>query len=138
MACGVGADHLDIVAVEHAHAAQRQRGVERGLAAHGRQQRVRPLLGDDLGHHFRRDRLDIGGVGQLRIGHDGGRVGVDQDDAVALLLQRLAGLGAGIVELAGLADDDRAGADDQDRLDVGASWHGASVWLGLARKAGRG
>ena len=46
--------------------------------------------------------------------------------AVALLLQRLAGLGAGIVELAGLADDDRAGADDQDRVDVGALRHGLS------------
>jgi hypothetical protein len=62
-----------------------------------------------------RDRLDIGRVGKLRIGHDRRRVGVDQDDPVALLLQRLAGLGAGIIELARLADDDRAGADDQDR-----------------------
>ena len=41
---------------------------------------------------------------------------VDQDDPVALLAQRLAGLGAGVVELAGLADDDRAGADDQDAV----------------------
>jgi hypothetical protein len=46
----------------------------------------------------------------------GRRVAVDQDDAVALLAQRLAGLGAGVVELAGLADDDRAGADDEDAL----------------------
>ncbi len=41
------------------------------------------------------------------IGHDGGRVGVDQDDLIAQLSQGLAGLGAGIVEFAGLADDDR-------------------------------
>ena len=123
MACALGADHLDIVAVEHAHALQRQRGVERRLAAHGRQQRVRPLLGDDLGDDFRRDRLDIGGVGQARIGHDRRRIGVDQDDPVALLLQRLAGLGAGIVELASLADDDRSRADDEDRFDVWAFWH---------------
>jgi hypothetical protein len=134
---GVGADHLDIVAVEHAHAAQRQRGVERGLAAHGGQQRVGAFLGDDLGHDFGRDRLDIGRVGKLRIGHDRGRVGVDQDDAVALLLQRLAGLGAGIVELAGLTDDDGAGPDDQDRLDVGAFRHGASVRQALAQRTRR-
>ncbi len=31
-------------------------------------------------------------------------------DAITLLAQRLAGLGAGVVELARLADDDRAGA----------------------------
>jgi hypothetical protein len=39
----------------------------------------------------------------------------------------LAGLGAGVVELAPLADDDRAGAEDEDGLDVGALWHGAWV-----------
>ena len=41
-------------------------------------------------------------------------IGVDQDDVVAFLAQGLAGLGAGIIELAGLADDDGAGADEQD------------------------
>lgn len=61
---GFGADHLDIVAVEHAHALQRKRGVQRRLAAHGRQQRIRTLLGDDFGDDFGGDRLDIGGVGK--------------------------------------------------------------------------
>ncbi|MFO7987745.1 MAG: hypothetical protein R6U38_17925, partial [Desulfatiglandaceae bacterium] len=31
----------------------------------------------DLGHHFRGNGLDIGPVGGLRIGHDGGGIGVD-------------------------------------------------------------
>ena len=53
----------------------------------------------------------------------------DEDDAVALLAQRLAGLRTGIVEFAGLADDDRAGADDQDALDVGALAHQRSCHL---------
>ena len=105
---------------------KRQRAVERGLPAHGRQQRVRALLLDDLGDDLRRDRLDIGGVGEIRIGHDRRRIGVDQHDPVALVLQRLAGLRAGIVEFAGLADDDRAGADDQDRFDVGSFGHALS------------
>src|SRR2546422_4977960 len=47
----------------------------------------------------------------LRIGHDGGRVAVDQDDAIPLLAQGLAGLGPRVVKLAGLADDDRARTD---------------------------
>jgi hypothetical protein len=34
---------------------------------------------------FRRDRLDVGCVGQVRIGHDRGRIGVHQDDPIALL-----------------------------------------------------
>src|SRR3974390_2152419 len=36
---GSGADHLDAEPVAHAHLAQRQRTVERGLSAHGRQER---------------------------------------------------------------------------------------------------
>jgi hypothetical protein len=94
--------------------------------AHGGQQRVGALLLDDLGDDLRRDRLDVGRVGQIRIGHDRGRVGIHQHDPVALGLEGLAGLGSRIVELAGLADDDRAGADDQDRFDVGALRHRAS------------
>jgi len=35
-------------------------------------------------------------------------------DAVAFFAQGLASLGAGIIELAGLADDDRSRADDED------------------------
>ena len=128
---GGGADHGDVEFFQRAHLAQRQRGVERGLPAHGRQQREAAgngvaLLLDDLGDDLRRDRLDIGGVGQVRIGHDGGRIGIDQHDAIALGLERLAGLRAGIIELAGLADHDRTGADDQDRRDVGPFGHGFS------------
>ena len=111
---GGGADHGDAELLQHAHAAQRQRAIERGLAAHGGKQRVRPLLLDDPGDDLRRDRLDIGRVGDLGVGHDGRRVGVDQHDPVALLSEGLAGLGPGIVELAGLPDDDRAGADHED------------------------
>ena len=123
-----GADHLDIELVERALPAQRQRAVERGLSAHGRQQRKAAgndvaLLLDDLGDDLGRDRLDIGRIRQLRIGHDRGRIGVDQDDPIALFLQRLHRLRAGIIEFAGLADHDRTGADDQDGGDVGSFGH---------------
>jgi hypothetical protein len=46
-----GADHLDAVLLQHAVLGQVERAVERGLAAHGRQQRVGTLLGDDLLEH---------------------------------------------------------------------------------------
>ena len=121
---GIGADQLDAELGQPSVAMQRHRGVERGLAAHGRQDGVGPFLLDDLDDHVGRDRLDVGRVDQPRIGHDRGRVGVDQDDAIALVLQRLARLHARIVELAGLADDDRPGADDQDGLDVCTLGHG--------------
>ena len=73
--------------------------------------------------HVGGDRLDVGAVGEARVGHDRRRVGVDQDDPEALLLQRLARLRAGVVELARLADDDRTGADEEDAVDVSAFGH---------------
>ena len=119
----VGPDQLDPELLQHAHVGQRQRGVQAGLPAHRGQQRVRAFLFDDLGDDFRGDRLDIGGVGQAGVGHDRGGVGVDQDDPVAFFAQRLAGLGTGVIELAGLPDDDGSRTDDHDRLDVGSLRH---------------
>ena len=81
------------------------------------------LAHDDFLDAFGRDGFDVGAVGELRVGHDGGRVGVDEDDAVAFLAEGFAGLGAGIIELARLADDDRAGADDEDGMNVSAFGH---------------
>ena len=63
--------------------------------------------------------------GELRVGHDRGRVGVEQNDGVTLLRERLAGLHAGVVELAALSDDDGAAAEEEDFLEVGISRHGA-------------
>ena len=80
----VRADQLDAVLLEDARLVQRHRGVQRGLAAEGGEQRVRALLLDDLLDDLRGDRLDVGGVGELRVGHDRRRVGVDQDDPQAL------------------------------------------------------
>ena len=111
-----GADHLDAELLEHALAREVERAVERRLPAHRRQQRVGPLLLDDARHHLPGDRLDVGGVRHLRVGHDRRRIRVHQDHAVALVAQRLARLRARIVELARLADDDRPGADDQDAI----------------------
>ena len=139
----LGANHFDAVFFEHAAFVEGHRGVERGLAAERREQNelVRGLgfgvwvLGnahfahfllltnDDFLDAFGRDGFDVGAVGELRVGHDGGRVGVDEDDTVALLLERFAGLGAGIIKLARLADDDRAGADDENAVNVSALGH---------------
>ena len=118
------ADELDAVLLQRAVGVQRHGGVERGLAAQGGQHRVGALLGDDLVQDLGGDRLDVGGVGELRVGHDRRGVGVDQGDPDALGPQHPAGLGAGVVELAALADHDRPGADDQDGLQVVRARHG--------------
>ena len=46
--------------------------------------RVGPLLHEHFLDELRRDRLDVRSVRHLRIGHDRRRVGVDEDDGVAL------------------------------------------------------
>jgi len=103
---------------------QLHREVERGLAAEGRQQGGGAFKGDDFLHELNRQRLDIGGVGELRIGHDRGRVRVHENDAVTFLAEGLASLGAGVIKLAGLTDHNGTGADNKDGLEVGALGHG--------------
>jgi hypothetical protein len=119
----VGAQRLHPVLLQHAGLVQLHREVQRGLAAQGGQQRVRLLLLDHRPHRVGGQRLDVGGVGDRRVGHDRGGVGVDQDDPQALLAQHLAGLRARVVELGGLPDHDRAGPEHEHRGDVVATRH---------------
>ena len=72
------------------------------------------------------ERLEVGRVGPLGVGHDRRRVRVHEHDAVALAPEHAARLRAGVVELARLADADRPGAEDQDRAKVGALRHAAA------------
>src|SRR5262249_1262553 len=124
----VRADQPDVAALEDAALRQREREVQRGLAADGRKNRVGPLLLEDPLQKLGRQRLDVGRVGELRVRHDRRRVRVDEDHAVALAAQRADRLCAGVVEFAGLPDDDRAGADDEDASYVDALGHrGASL-----------
>ena len=113
-----GARHTDDAPLEQSHG-----GVQPGLATHRGQDCVGTFAFDDARHDLPGDRLDVGGISEIRVGHDGGRIGVHEDDPVALLTQHTAGLRAGVVELAGLTDDDGARADDEDRFDVGALGH---------------
>ena len=126
MAVGVRADELDAVFLQDAGVHEVHRGVERGLAAEGGQEGVGSLGGDDFFDDLDGDRLDVGARGELRVGHDRGRVGVEQDDLVTFLRERLAGLDAGIVELAALPDDDGAAAEQEDFLEVGIFGHGGT------------
>ena len=85
------------------------------------------LLDDDRLDHLGRQRLDVGGVGKLRVRHDRGRVAVDQDHFEPFGAQRLARLCARVVEFSRLADDDRARADHEDAFDVGALGHSSTL-----------
>ena len=123
----IGSDQLDAVLGEHAAFSELDREVECGLAAERGEERVRRLAGDDLRERGRVERLEIGRVGPLGVGHDRGGVRVGEHDAIALGTQRTARLHAGVVELAALPDPDRAGPDDQDAAKVGSLRHAVAI-----------
>ena len=114
------AQEANVVPLQDAGLGQRHREVERRLAAEARQQALRLLPGDDRLDRRHRERLEVDRVGDRRVGHDRGRVGVDEDRADALGAQRAAGLGARVVELRRLADDDRPRAQDEHGRGLGA------------------
>jgi len=122
---GGRANHGHAELFKHALTLQLQRAVQRRLAAHGRQNRIRTLFLNDLAHHFPVNRLDVGGISHFRVGHDSGRVRVHQNNAVALFAQRFTRLGAGVVKLARLTDNNRARAQNQDAFYICTFWHGS-------------
>ncbi len=125
----LGADELHPELLQSPVLGHRHGGVESRLAAECGEHRVGTLLLDDFGKHLGGYRLHIGPVGKVGIGHDGGRVAVQQHHLEPLLFQGLARLGAGIVELARLADYDGAGADNEDLFDVCSFRHCNSLLI---------
>ena len=132
------ADQLDPEPFEHPRLRQLDREVERRLAAQRRQQRVGPLALEHVGDAVEVERLEVGAVGEAGVGHDRGRVRVDDDRAEAVLAQHLQRLAARVVELAGLPDHDRPGADQADRLDVSPPRQGSSTQLSMIGQASCG
>src|SRR5690606_17113073 len=118
----VGADELYSELFQNAIAVQLQSTVKRRLATHSGQDRIGALLGDDVAHRLPGDGLDVGGVRHGRVGHYGCRVGVHENDPVALFPQSLTRLRPGIVELTRLADNNGAGPNDKDGLNIGSFW----------------
>ena len=110
-----GPENADRVAVEDAGVRHRGREIERGLAAEPGQQAFGLLPGDDGLDGFDRERLEVDDVGDRGVGHDRGRVRVDEDRPHALAAQGTARLRPGVVELGRLADDDGSRTEDQDR-----------------------
>ena len=90
----LNADHLHAVFVENALVRELRAEVERRLPTEVRQQRIGAFFGDDLLKALAVERFDISDIRRVRIGHDGGGIGVDQHDLVAKRAQCFARLGA--------------------------------------------
>ena len=90
---GIGANHLDTKLIQHTVLGQIQGTVQCGLTTHGGQQRIRTLVFNNFGNCAPFNRFDIGGVGHGRVGHNGGWIGVNQNNSEALFPKRFTGLG---------------------------------------------
>ena len=108
------AEDADAVALEHAATIEVQATVERRLTAEGQQDGIDLVRGDHALDELRNHRHQMHSVGQAVAGLNCGDVGVDEDRLDTLFPQRLDRLRARIVELAGLADPEGAGSEDQD------------------------
>src|SRR5690606_25391168 len=71
--------------------------------------------------------LNIGDVSRFRVSHDRSRIAVDKNCAIAFGFQRFASLGAGVVELARLPNDNRACTNNKNVFDICTLWHDAEL-----------
>ena len=118
------------MAVENTPFGQVNGQIQTGLAANSRQQGVRTFPLNNFFKDGPGQRLNIGPVRKIGIGHNRGRIRVDQYDAVTLLFECLAGLSARVIELTRLADHNRAGADQQNGMKVCTLGHDWYLLLG--------
>ena len=113
---GLGANQFHLVFFKHAVVPQVEGAVQRSLTTHRGQNRIRTFLGNDLLNGLPGDGLDVCDICRSGVGHDRGRVAVDQNNPVTFFSQCLAGLNAGVIKLAGLPNDDGAGANDKNAI----------------------
>ena len=116
-------DEFHLVAVQNAAFVQFHSEVQGGLSTQSGEQCVRAFAADDFVQNIDAQRFNVGAVGHFGVGHDGGRVGVHQHHFVTFAAQHLAGLHAGVVKFAALANYDRARTNEHNLLDVGTLRH---------------
>mmetsp|Transcript_33962 Transcript_33962/g.66956 ORF Transcript_33962/g.66956 Transcript_33962/m.66956 type:complete len:788 (-) Transcript_33962:395-2758(-) len=114
-------EDLHVVFLEGAREVHVDGAVERRLSAHGHHDAVGLLAFDHLLDKIGRHGQEEDVVGLVRavvvhVGLDGRDIGVHEDHLDALLLERLDGLSAAVVELSRLSDGGPAGSEEQDLL----------------------
>jgi hypothetical protein len=107
-------EHTDAVSRQHAGVVERDGQVEPGLPPSVGSSASGRCSSMTRSSELERQRPDDHRPANVRIGHHRRRVRVHEDRLDACLAQGQAGLDAGIVELGGLADEDRPRADHED------------------------
>ena len=114
---------FDPMLLEHSGFPKLGNQIQACLPTERRKHGIGLLFLDNLRETHQVQRFDIGSVAELRISHDGRRIRIDQDHAISVLTKRLTGLRARVIEFASLADDDRAGANEQNGVKVVSARH---------------
>src|ERR1019366_10626436 len=122
---GVGADDGDAQALE------RQRQVERSLAAELHDDAVGLLGVADVEDVFERERLEVEAVAGVVVGGDGLGVAVDHDRLDAHFLQRERRVAAAVIELDPLPDTVGTAAQDHDLFAGGGVGFARSFVVGI-------
>ena len=112
------ADNFYVEFIQNACFRKLRTEVEPALTTKVWQEGVWTFFFDDLSEAVNIQWFDVGDVSDIRVGHDRCWVRVDQNDLIAQLFQRFACLGTRIVKFTCLTDNDRAGANDHDLMDV--------------------
>ena len=124
---GFCSDHLYTQFLKYASFPECKGGVESRLPPHGREEGVWAFFFQYFCNCFRRDGFNIGCIRHVRIGHDGGRIGIHKNDPVSFLAEGFAGLCTGIIKFTGLPNNDGACTNYTNGFKVGSFRHGMSV-----------
>ena len=125
-AFGIRTQQLNAAFIKHPLFRQLHGEIQSGLPADAGNDRVRAFIAADARNVFKGQRLHVNLVCNGGVGHDGGRIGIGEDNLVSLFTQGKTCLRAGIVKFCCLTDDNRAGANHEHLADVGAFRHGIS------------
>ena len=117
-------DQFAIVLFQDTRLGQIDGQIQARLATDRGQERVGAFLGDDPFEKLHRQGLNINPVGGFGICHDRGGVAIGEYHLEALFAEGLTCLGAGIVKLAGLANHNRTGPNQQNLFYISSFWHG--------------
>ena len=85
-------NQLNVVFFKDAVLIEIKRTIQSCLTAHRGQYSVGALFFDDFFDDLPGDGLDVGYIGGFWVGHDSGRIAVDQHCAIALCFEGFAGL----------------------------------------------
>src|SRR5690625_7166951 len=103
----IGPDQLDAMTLQYPTIVELERYVQGCLAPHCWEERIWALPLYDPLDPLGRDRLDIGPIRQVGIGHDRRRITIDEYDPVSLLTECAHRLSTRIVELTALRSEER-------------------------------